>query len=359
MAIRFRKSVKLAPGVRMNIGKKGVGFSTGVKGASVSTSARGTNLNVGIPGTGLSSSHRIMGKKTTRPQRAEYDRIQAQKEKAAVADHARLQVEEYQAHVNMLTSMHIDSTEPIDWEKRALSPLPFSEKESGPSYTKALETIKQYKPTVRDRLFNRIEQRKEALQALLLGAAAEDQKSLDNHHQVIGQAKRVLANDPNEWSHIINVHQPFEDIEKLHGKVTYQVIKPGIIVANLEIESEETVPQHVLSLTKTGKLSEKKMAKGKYLQLYQDFVASGMLRIAREFFALLPVETVIVHTYGYSQATEPAEYGCLLSMKVQRGEVENIEWERIDCSDTVERFEHNMKFLKTKGFKLVQEVHLP
>mgnify|MGYP003303846707 CR=1 FL=1 len=55
MGMRFRKSVKIAPGVRVNFGKKGVGVSMGTKGArvSVNTSGRRTT-SVGIPGTGLS-----------------------------------------------------------------------------------------------------------------------------------------------------------------------------------------------------------------------------------------------------------------------------------------------------------------
>ena len=41
MGLRFRKSVKIAPGVRLNIGKKSVGISAGVKGARVSVNSSG------------------------------------------------------------------------------------------------------------------------------------------------------------------------------------------------------------------------------------------------------------------------------------------------------------------------------
>lgn len=57
MGFRFRKSVKIAPGVRMNFGKKGVGMSFGGKGARYSISSTGRRTTtVGIPGTGLSYS---------------------------------------------------------------------------------------------------------------------------------------------------------------------------------------------------------------------------------------------------------------------------------------------------------------
>lgn len=55
MGIRFRKSMKVAPGVRMNIGKKSVGVSIGGKGARYSVSSSGrTTTSASIPGTGLS-----------------------------------------------------------------------------------------------------------------------------------------------------------------------------------------------------------------------------------------------------------------------------------------------------------------
>lgn len=55
MGLRFRKSFKIAPGVRVNVGKKSIGISAGVKGARVSVNSSGRKTTtVGIPGTGLS-----------------------------------------------------------------------------------------------------------------------------------------------------------------------------------------------------------------------------------------------------------------------------------------------------------------
>ena len=55
MELRYRKSVKLAPGVKLNIGKKSTGISVGVKGARFSVNSKGrVTRSVGIPGTGIS-----------------------------------------------------------------------------------------------------------------------------------------------------------------------------------------------------------------------------------------------------------------------------------------------------------------
>jgi hypothetical protein len=60
MAFRFRKSFKILPGVRLNVGSKGISsVSIGKRGASVSVGKSGTYVNAGIPGTGLSYREKI------------------------------------------------------------------------------------------------------------------------------------------------------------------------------------------------------------------------------------------------------------------------------------------------------------
>lgn len=59
MGLRYRKSKKVAPGIKLYIGKTGISTSFGKRGASISVGKRGTFLNVGIPGTGLSYRQRI------------------------------------------------------------------------------------------------------------------------------------------------------------------------------------------------------------------------------------------------------------------------------------------------------------
>ena len=54
MGLRFRKSITIVPGVRVNLGLKGASLSVGTRGASLNLSSRGVYGNVGIPGTGIS-----------------------------------------------------------------------------------------------------------------------------------------------------------------------------------------------------------------------------------------------------------------------------------------------------------------
>lgn len=56
MGLRFKKSIKIFPGVRINLSKTGISTSVGVRGATINFSKRGTRATVGIPGSGLSYS---------------------------------------------------------------------------------------------------------------------------------------------------------------------------------------------------------------------------------------------------------------------------------------------------------------
>ncbi|MGE4430518.1 MAG: DUF4236 domain-containing protein [Sphingobium sp.] len=56
MGWRFRRTVRIAPGIRVNISKSGFSTSLGGRGASVNFGPRGVRQTVGMPGTGLSFS---------------------------------------------------------------------------------------------------------------------------------------------------------------------------------------------------------------------------------------------------------------------------------------------------------------
>jgi hypothetical protein len=59
MAFRFRKSFRIAPGVRINVSTSGLSTTLGPRGMSVTTGRRGTFLNAGSPGTGVSARGRL------------------------------------------------------------------------------------------------------------------------------------------------------------------------------------------------------------------------------------------------------------------------------------------------------------
>lgn len=60
MTLRFRQTFTLFPGVRINVGKRGISTSIGVPGATVNIGRKGIRATVGAPGTGISYSALVM-----------------------------------------------------------------------------------------------------------------------------------------------------------------------------------------------------------------------------------------------------------------------------------------------------------
>lgn len=64
MALRFRKRVRIAPGISINITQKGITSTTvGPRGLNVNLGKKGKYLNAGLPGTGIYSRTQIAAAK--------------------------------------------------------------------------------------------------------------------------------------------------------------------------------------------------------------------------------------------------------------------------------------------------------
>ena len=61
MGWRYRKRIKILPGIYINISKSGISTNVGVKGASVTFGPKGTYVNTGLPGSGLYRRDRLSG----------------------------------------------------------------------------------------------------------------------------------------------------------------------------------------------------------------------------------------------------------------------------------------------------------
>lgn len=76
MGLRYRKSINLLPGVKLNISKSGFSTSIGKPGNTLNVSSRGTRSTIGIPGTGLSYSQMLTKRRSGRGRRTSRQRAQ-------------------------------------------------------------------------------------------------------------------------------------------------------------------------------------------------------------------------------------------------------------------------------------------
>lgn len=134
--------------------------------------------------------------------------------------------------------------------------------------------------------------------------------------------------------------------------------EPDVVQYTAILDLEQTVPREQLSVTAAGKLSKKALSASNYWSLGQDHVCSVALRLARDTFALLPVDRVIVNVGGAQLDTstghmQPATW---LAAHVSRAAFVRINLGAIDPSDAMANFQYRMKFKKTAGFGPVDPI---
>jgi len=123
MSLRFRRTIKIAPGIRLNVGKSGLSVSAGVRGARVTVGSRGVTGTVGLPGSGLSYTTKLTGPSESR-QRGQSKKAMRESLYLAKSSEVEREVNAYEKFRN-LAAYSPPLTTPIEWEKQ-LNPRNFS-----------------------------------------------------------------------------------------------------------------------------------------------------------------------------------------------------------------------------------------
>jgi hypothetical protein len=362
MGLNFRKSFKIAPGIRMNVGKKGIGVSFGVPGLryTINTSGRRTTT-VGIPGSGISYSTTSSLRKYKTPayqRRNELVRIQREQQKLQEHEYARLQVDLYENRLDQIRSIHIESDDPVDWKEIYHRPAPFENGQEGPNTKTARHLLESYEPGIMDRLFHKDDAKRQELMLEIEKAKAEDEKLLGGWTHMHEVAERILKRDIDTYFEVLEEFAPLDDLVEFGSGFEFGTDNPNMFHVSFDVNAHTVIPEKSLFLTKTGKLSERALSKTAYCDLYQDYVCSCALRIARDMFALLPVYYVFVHAFedALNTATGYKQQQAILSVKYDRPMLTRLNFEHLDPSDALQNFPHKMKFKKTSGFADIGEV---
>lgn len=367
MGFGFRKSFKIAPGVRLNVSSRGVGASFGVKGLRYSVNSRGQRrTTMSLPGTGLSytstsSSGSRRNYKTSSYQRQrELERQHYEREKLQEMERNRLEVELFENKLEMIKSIHKECDDFVDWADIKNTQPPFIQGNSGPNETEALRKLQNYQPGFFDKMFNKEEKKLEELRINVLTARNKDNEEYQEWQSLTQMAARILSGDPDAYFEVIQEFAPLDDLSEFGSGFEFFLDDPKTMEVEFDVQTKNAVPTEVKSLTSTGKLSIKNMPISKYYDIQQDYVCSCTLRIARDMFALLPLETVVIHAFDtqLNTATGHQEKVVILSVKIDRTALNRLNFDTIDCSDSMANFEHKMNFRKTKGFAPVEKIHV-
>lgn len=356
MGFRFRKSVKIAPGVRLNVGKRSASVTIGGKRGRLNIGSRGTSVGTSIPGTGISYNKRIISNKKN-SKNNKTTQVDIQREKQNSIEQAKIAIKDYEAHIDAITNIHSTNIEVFNWNEISQSSPPFNLGEDGPNVKNQRTKVANYKPTIRDRIFNRVEARKRILEQEIEKARIEDEIIYQEWIKNKRKSDLILEGDRKVWLEAVSELHSFDRIPGIDPRVEISILedKPKAYV-NVNIKNHDVVPTTSLSITQTGKLSEKKLTKTDYYQLYREYICSCIFRIGRELFALIPIDEVTININDVSPADESTELGCILSINLLRDKIKQIDFKNANPSELIEHFEHNIKFLKTKGFRHIEEL---
>lgn len=311
---------------------------------------------------------------------AERDALRRQRElekrhkelaKANELQQAFYEVETYKNRLDQLISVHKEGSQAINWKEESGAPDP-----SPPILSSTLEAAARlksdlYKPGFLTWLLRKEEKEREALSHQIEMGREQDR---DNYRKLVDQysrekkeseesrkfAQRILSGDLTAYLEAIKDLNPFGEINDLGSRINIKPISPLIVLAELDVRGEAVLPRETKTLLKSGKLSTKPTPKSDFYRLYQDYICSCVLRVARELLALLPVESVVVTALDdlLNTSTGHVEECPILSVFIPRKSLARLNFDQIDPSDSMKNFVHQMDFQAATGFRAVNRVSL-
>jgi hypothetical protein len=364
MAFRFRRSVQIVPGVRLNFSKGGVSTSVGVRGASMTVGQRGVYGTVGLPGTGMSYRTRLaapQGRSAARGSYRELNRQLREYERQAERRQAAAEHERQEAHLEALRSVLRERVRtPFPWAE-AVAPLPpyhpqpFVEPKppsSEGSIERELADRLPYWPWAAGAVVCLVlaglapaawlritgilavlscaamaflvDRRRDALRPTLeQRRAAERERRLQQAHaehaanEAERRAARTLESDARERLRTAVEREDAEPLAELLAEELANEELPLPLVFDLEFGGTDEVlielvlpdlaelPERRSTLTSTGRLSSRRLPQRDRTAIYADLCCGLALRLVHETLRVLPIIEQVEIT-GIAEILDPA-----------------------------------------------------
>jgi hypothetical protein len=288
----------------------------------------------------------------------ELERQAKEHEKLTAIARAHLEVKTFENQVEVLLSVHKEQGRLWDWTGIAASlPGPCPQRHSYHEQ-KARQCAAVMRAEVR-----------EPSKLLLEQARSQDDQEFQNairvHSEQIAQlenrkslAQRIRAGDHKAYTEALVELNPFAEISDLGSSIRFIVHTAKLAECVLKVNGRQAIPAEVKTLTSSGKLSVKPIPKGRFHEIYQDYICGCVLRVAREIFALLPLDSLLVTAAADSfdplsgETTEQP----VLSVFMPRAVVDQLDFDRLDPSDAIESFRHRGDFKASRKAEMFQQI---
>lgn len=291
---------------------------------------------------------------------------QAQSSRMTSNEHAAYMVDIYKNHIDVLTTLHMDCSEPITWKRILAEGEPKRPQRDGLLEQEATHVSATYRPNFWERALKVAAQKREILLEKIKAAREDDEirYHLETEQWVRVRAEweemrdlgfRILEGDRQAKLDAIEVTKPFSEIAQLGSSVKIIPHDDNVIEVRLSVNGTRVIPKESIDLLEDGKLLTQIMAVEDYNLIHYRYICSSILRIGREIFAILPGNLVIATAFDEvpSSLLEGKKTLPVLSVVFTRAGLGNFSSEDVDPSDVIGRFFHRLVFDAATGFDAV------
>lgn len=309
MGLRFRKSVTLCKGVKLNFGKTGMSVSVGGKGYHKTINTKGqVTTSMGIPGTGIyyTDTKKIGGNKqsssrnnTSISNYGQSDFIESQEEYTINST-----VEEYLNPTERTTQIEAEPSEVLHNYEEDTRDIEKS------NISVSLDDIKKlYLKS--DEVIDWTE--------LLVSESADDVFMEPEIWKFLKSiSRKVLSGDIDAYLETIEKMRPVDDLLDYGSDFEFGTDNPNSMEVEFRINEHFMLPNvNVIGV-------------GSYEQIFKEYVCASSIRVARDLFALLPVKYVIVYAKKEDEV--------VLQARFNRNEVQKINFKEESSVEIIERF---------------------
>lgn len=386
MGFRFRRTIKVLPGIRLNLSRSGVSLSAGVRGASVTVGKGGVHANVGLPGTGLSYRTRIdpksntllSGRKSSDPHSTETNvliDLDASHKLIITDDHGQALTETLQRQVrrdykDAILSLLEQSCERLNEPLQAAADLHLDT----PSADTLLDWPEFYQPLDEpcpqaldypeigwlDRLLPwRARALVQQWESRCQNQRLSWQRRQDEHKQQQHEVWTHRFDTPARTTGFLyDLLQQINWPHQIRTRVRVDNAQQHLAVTTLFPEITEFPGVQYQVLEKSWRLSSKGLTATQKRMRYMHYVHAIGFRIIGELFRAVPIQTLTFS--GCSRRFKPAEAGldeqCLYSLRVSRSQWQAIDFSRLaqlDLPELMATFELRRNMTKTGIFRAV------
>lgn len=397
MGIRFRKRIKLAPGLHLNLSGSGLSLSTGPRGASMTFGGRGgTYMNAGIPGSGLYTRERVGAAPSRASPRASSSgtvkmsitasveddgtvvfkdkdgnllderlvKQAKQQAKDAIQGLMQTACDEINGYIEALEQIHHATPSPD--ERLTYSPAPFNE-------PRPVEPVPR-KYGILAKLFasKRVQIDRENANTLAdYRRRLQDWTWLMQEHEAREQASKVLREE-KVYTDLAAMERVLEEslmdiVWPRETSLSSEIRDDGrVVMIDVDLPEIEELPRKTAVVPARGyKLSIKELPATRHQQLYLRHIHGIGFRIIGEAFYVLPKAEEVVLS-GYSQRPDKAT-GAILDQYLYSVRVNRLDWagmnfanlDDVDPAEALARFDIRREVTKSGLFKAIVPFDTP